>query len=374
MEKIAVVSYSSIYDVKNRSGTGYFLPKFLSEKYEVIDVPVEDDFFSLFLKSVGRFFGRKKTNLYFLYLQVKLMRKIKTLKKEKIHYFLCIACSPLIKRNIFGNSKIIYLTDSTIEQMQNYYRHFSKKDYQLLENLEKQAIYDCDACIVSSDWCENSVVSHYFKDKNRVFNITFPSYFDDEFGEHKIKIYDKKEFYALLVGVDYERKGVDTAIKTIELLNKNNYGFKFHLNIVGVQNIKKYSSDYIKFIGRLNKNNSDELKQLINLYCISDFFLLPTKAECSAIVFSEACMYALPIFSSNTGGVGSYVIDDYNGWKTEINSFQENELAQKIIESVLTGKIHEYSVNSREHYAKFLNKNYWLSKFEIVIDFLKNDR
>lgn len=78
---------------------------------------------------------------------------------------------------------------------------------------------------------------------------------------------------------------------------------KFELTIIGLDKPEQYTENkHIHFVGRLNKNNPEEFKQMITYYQESDIFLLPTKAECAGIVFSEAAMYGLPVFTHNTGG------------------------------------------------------------------------
>lgn len=44
------------------------------------------------------------------------------------------------------------------------------------------------------------------------------------------------------------------------------------------------------------------------------FLFSLTRAECHGIVNCEACAFGLPIFSYATGGVPSYVINDFNGF------------------------------------------------------------
>jgi glycosyltransferase involved in cell wall biosynthesis len=47
---------------------------------------------------------------------------------------------------------------------------------------------------------------------------------------------------------------------------------------------------------------------------MSDFFILLTKAECAGIVFAESFSYGLPVITSNTGGIDSFVKNGINGY------------------------------------------------------------
>ena len=40
---------------------------------------------------------------------------------------------------------------------------------------------------------------------------------------------------------------------------------------------------------------------------------MPSRADCAGVVFAESCAYALPIITSNTGGINTYVKDGLNG-------------------------------------------------------------
>ena len=126
------------------------------------------------------------------------------------------------------------------------------------------------------------------------------------------------------------------------------------------------TTNAISFVGRLNKDDPDQLKQIILHYQESDIFLLPTKAECAGIVFSEAAMYGLPVFTHDTGGTMSYVENGKTGKGLKMGSTAE-DFANAIMEMLNNGKYKEWSHNAREKYEKELNWNVWLKKCEKII-------
>ena len=372
MKEIGVVIFGSINDIGNWSGTGYYLPKFLKEKYKITEISVKEDFFCLLVKLLARMFNRKTCSLYYYLLRIKCKSKIVKAKKEGVRKFVAIACSPIISEKVFPDDvKVLYLTDATTELMQNYYWSYSRLDFKLMDKYEAEAINRSDICVTSSDWAAKSVIEYYKKDANKVFVVPFPSYFDKDYYNKKNyrNLYNKRNINALLVGMDFERKGVDVAIKTIEICNSVQDKFFFNLKIVGGGNkLNKNFGDNIEFLGPLDKNDNDDLAKMIKLYQESDFFLLPTKAECAGIVFSEACMFGLPIFTSNTGGIGNYVIDGFNGEKVNISSEQALDLSNAILKALKDEKIVEYSANSRFLYLTKLNKDSWLTNLSKLID------
>ena len=215
MKEIGVVIFGSINDIGNWSGTGYYLPKFLKEKYKITEISVKEDFFCLLVKLLARMFNRKTCSLYYYLLRIKCKSKIVKAKKEGVRKFVAIACSPIISEKVFPDDvKVLYLTDATTELMQNYYWSYSRLDFKLMDKYEAEAINRSDICVTSSDWAAKSVIEYYKKDVNKVFVVPFPSYFDKDYYNKKNyrNLYNKRNINALLVGMDFERKGVDVAI------------------------------------------------------------------------------------------------------------------------------------------------------------------
>ena len=65
--------------------------------------------------------------------------------------------------------------------------------------------------------------------------------------------------------------------------------------------------------GFLRKSDPDETLLLNELYSTSHFFILPTEADCTPVVFPEASAFGLPSLSTLTGGVSSAVKESVNG-------------------------------------------------------------
>jgi glycosyltransferase involved in cell wall biosynthesis len=70
----------------------------------------------------------------------------------------------------------------------------------------------------------------------------------------------------------------------------------------------------MRVIPFLNKNHAGDRDRLTQLYLHSDFFLLPTRLDCSPIVTCEACAFGLPVISTQTGGVPEIVRQGVNGY------------------------------------------------------------
>lgn len=57
-------------------------------------------------------------------------------------------------------------------------------------------------------------------------------------------------------------------------------------------------------------------------------------------MFAESSMYGLPIFTYNTGGIGSYVVDGKNGYKLPLESTPD-DFADLIFKIIKNKKLYE---------------------------------
>lgn len=115
----------------------------------------------------------------------------------------------------------------------------------------------------------------------------------------------------LFVGKDWARKGGDIAVETVVELNRR--GITAHLHVVGSQPPQPVDQNLIHLYGVLDKSRPDELRQLENLYRISDLFILPSQSEGYVIVVLEAAAYGLPTLAYKALGVKDAVVDGGSG-------------------------------------------------------------
>ena len=64
----------------------------------------------------------------------------------------------------------------------------------------------------------------------------------------------------------------------------------------------------------LDKHNERENQELEKLYAMADFLLVPTRGDCTPIVFSEANAFGLPVITTDTGGVSEVIRNGENGF------------------------------------------------------------
>jgi glycosyltransferase involved in cell wall biosynthesis len=220
--------------------------------------------------------------------------------------------------------KIIY-NDSTMACMIDYYSQFSNLCRKTIHEgniLDKMAFNNCDLLLMASEWAAESVINDYRINPEKVKVVPFGANMENNLTDKEISeiIYSRSARNVcnlLFVGVDWERKGGSIAVEIACLLHKR--GIEVHLDIIGIRKELTLPS-YIINHGFISKFTETGRKKIENLYKNASFFVLPTRAECAGIVFCEAASYGLPSIATKTGGVSTYIKDNFNGMTFSVNS------------------------------------------------------
>ena len=109
----------------------------------------------------------------------------------------------------------------------------------------------------------------------------------------------------LFVGLDWVRKGGDVAVATLDALIAS--GRDARLTLVGACPDRHRRHPAIRRIGFLDKNRPKEADRLSRLFAEAHLLLLPSRADCTPIVVSEAMAHGTPVLASDTGGIGAQI-------------------------------------------------------------------
>src|SRR5205085_11401359 len=94
---------------------------------------------------------------------------------------------------------------------------------------------------------------------------------------------------------------------------------------------KKFIVDH----GFISKTDLKQEMRLCKLIASSDFLILPSQADCTPVVFSEANAFGLPCIASNVGGHTSIIKDGLNGRTWASHDFVDHSVnyISKLVES-----------------------------------------
>jgi glycosyltransferase involved in cell wall biosynthesis len=257
------------------------------------------------------------------------------------------------------NKPIIFWTDATFAGMLDFYPQFKNLCNETIRDgnrMEQSALSKSRLAIYSSEWAAKTAMDNYAVDPSRVKVVPFGANIDCDRnieGIHEIISRRSLEICKLLfIGVDWSRKGGDIAIKAAELLNQR--GIKTELHIVGC-NPPGEMPGFVKLHGFVSKKTEAGRNLLDQLYNESHFLFLPSRAECSAMVFAEASSFGLPSLATKVGGIPTSIHDGKNGQTFPLN--EGPEVYCDYIETLMASRqqYEQLAVSSFREYSERLN-------------------
>jgi glycosyltransferase involved in cell wall biosynthesis len=160
-----------------------------------------------------------------------------------------------------------------------------------------------------------------------------------------------------MVGVDWQRKGGDIALETLERLI--GLGIPAELIVVGCEPPPGHDHECLTVVGRLKKNSAEHRRTLMRYFLCSDFLLLPTRSDTFGHVFCEAGALGLPSITTSVGGVGEVVRDGENGYALPFAATGADYA--ELIAAIWRDKdrYHGLSLGSRRAFDQRLNWDAW---------------
>ena len=168
----------------------------------------------------------------------------------------------------------------------------------------------------------------------------------------------------LFIGVDWDRKGGELALEAARILNSR--GIPTVLQVVGCT---APPESFVENYGFISKSTAEGRATLRALYAAATCFIIPTRAEASAIVFCEASAYGLPAFTTQTGGVGDYVESGETGYCLPLAA--PGMAYVDLIQSTLSD-LEEYRRLSMNAYSRFRTLLNWESSVSTLVQMLSD--
>ncbi|MBI5858904.1 MAG: glycosyltransferase family 4 protein [Sphingobacteriales bacterium] len=379
--KIGFASRLNPLDKRSWSGTTYYTYQQIKKNYEVEIFNFKWTWgvreWLTMQKSLNRRLFKKNTAVEFLRSYAKYFSKQleKDLKKRPVDVLFVSASSQFIAY-LETDIPVIYMTDATFQQLQGYYPYFSnlaKYNVQQGIELDKKAFQKTAHCMLASEWNKNSAINDYGIDTNKISVVPCGANLDAIPAASDLNMNASGQCRLLFLGVEWERKGGDIALETFRLLKQK--GANPHLHIIGcVPPVDLAEEKNVTVIPFLDKNKPDDLKQLNQILLQTDFLLLPTRAECAGVVFSEASAYAIPSVTTDTGGVSTYVKTGINGFALPLQAGADvySEKIWQLLEDKQTMQNLKHS--ARKYYEENLNWDLWGRQFQQIAERLVKEK
>lgn len=374
-KKICFISDQDPSDKKVLSGTPYSIYSKLSENYDVEWIgKVNISLFEKFIISTNRVFNkiflgkRLKNGMNTLHAKIISKHTDRLLEDRKFDFLFAYMASSAVSY-IKNKTTIITLGDATFDLLCNFYfssHKLSQKGLDQANNIDQRSLNNSKHIIFSSNWAAQSAINFYHQPEDKISVLNFGANIEDEISpNYNIPLDKKTKCKLLFLGVDWERKGGKKALEILRELNKKE--FNCSLTIIGCIP-KEEVPENVTVIPSLDKNKPEEAKLINEHLQNTHFLILPTIADCTPMVFSEAMAFSLPVISNNIGGISNIIQDGKNGKLFSIKSIP-SEYTSYIIKT--WNNKEEYlklRENAYNRYHQDLNWQHWISEFNKIIN------
>lgn len=369
-----ITNFPSI-DIKHWSGTVHFMATNLAKHSNVDYITGLREDWTFSLKVKNKLYGRNK-----IYRADRSPEFGKSYAKQISAHLnpatdiLFSHSSTLMSYLKTNKHKVIY-TDATFASMINYYDYFSNLSQQYIKEgnqMEQLSLDSSSLAIYSSQWAADSAIKDYNADPNKVKIVPFGA----NISTQKISLEEIKDILKkrstdvckiLFLGVDWFRKGGDIAIDAVRYLNEE-LRQPAELHIVGIDDLPVENlPPYIINHGRISKATPEGMKKVESLILQSHFLFIPSRADCTPIVFSEAMSYAVPSVSAATGGIPS-IVNDTNGIILS-PQVEPKEYAQQIYKTFEDKSY--YNELALSAYHDFESRLNWDTAMKTIVGYMK---
>lgn len=374
---IAYITVSDPNDRHSWSGTDYYIFTTLKKNYKSVEAlgPDEPKLITFLCKVIHGFslyFFKKRFDYRHSTIYSKACARLFDKKMSNRKFDLVVAPAGIASIAYLKTTvPIVFVGDRIIGNAINYHtilNNLWKWSEQQSITTEKLGLNKAKLNILSSHWAADYAMNDYKMPKEKFLVMPFGANIDRvptaDFVMNNCIV--TNECKLLLIGTYWKNKGADIAFNALKLLLKKDVNAS--LTIVGCLPDEPTDHEKLTIIPFLNKNTPQGLKKLEELYLSHSFFILPTRFDCTPIVFCEASAFGLPILSANTGGVAGHIEENVNGFLIDYDD--NGELYAKKIEELWGDKKKylELKKSARDLYDKKLNWDSWATKFIEVTD------
>lgn len=262
---------------------------------------------------------------------------------------------------IEGDYRICIYGDATFHALHQLYpalQNLCRESVRSGHRIWQLAAKKANTAFFSSDWAKNSFVNDYGFTKERAFTVPFGANLSQEPTRETVAaaIHNRSftSLHLIWIGVDWQRKGGSIAYRVAEALNSTGHDTKLHL--VGCSFGETTAKPpWVVEYGFLDKGKSEDARLFAELLLQSHFLVFPTLADCSPVVYNEACAYGVPCIGTTVGGASTIVREGSNGVLFDPSIFLEKAISY-IQEMIAQPKRYQQlALNSKEDFCTRLS-------------------
>lgn len=320
----------------------------------------------------------KMTGKYFVwYLQPLALRYLanqvaKVYREQRLDVIFSTSSVPVSR--LPADIPYVFWTDAVFHAMEGYYpglfSNLSEKTRKAGEAQEEASIRGARFACYSSHWSATTAAK--FTDPARVKVLPYGPNMTITHDREAIRGFAVQRRAAgpntcvlLFTGKDWERKGGPAAMEATRLLNEA--GIAAKLRVIGCTPPGDVPA-YVEVLGSLSKAVPEERARMEEAFREADIFIMPSKAEASAIVLAEAAAWGLPTLTCDTGGLADYVINNETGYRLPIADTGVGfaDAAKRIL-----GDYERFALGAYDNYKARLN---WETSLEGLVEALRAAR
>jgi glycosyltransferase involved in cell wall biosynthesis len=280
----------------------------------------------------------------------------RALDERPVDVILAIAASTQVAR-LKTEVPIVNSSDTTLHAMLETYPSFtglSPTAIAQAERIDRVSVQAASRLIYPSEWAARSSIEHCGAERARISVIPYGPNLDAPVEPLKREP-PVSDALVLFVGVDWERKGGDTAVAAVAEVRRR--GRRARLVCVGAEPPASKRESWITH-ERFDKSVPAQRAAMSELYAQADLLLLPTAAECFGIVLCEAAAFGVPVVASQVGAIPEIVQHGETGRVVSLDAPVADWA--DALEAVLDrGSWPQYAAAARRRFEAELNWTTW---------------
>ena len=369
--RVAYVTHYDAREVRHYSGTAYFIARELeAQNVDVVRIGGLEERFKRLLqlrqlayrKLLGTDHHRTWEPLSLDGWARQVEAQLATCTADLI-----LSPSTIPLANLRTRLPIVLWSDATFAALEDFYPDYSNISSRMRAHghaADQRVIDKARLLIYSSDWAAQSAQHRYGADAKSIHVVPYGANLHDPPSTETVhSAIDARqaegEVRLLWVGRGWDLKGASVAIETLRRLRES--GRRASLTLVGSDAPRSEAiPDGVTVIPFLDKEKPEQRDRLRALFLSAHFFLLPTQADCTPIVFSEAAACGVPVVTYAIGGIPSIVVQGESGILLSPGNL---DFAAHIEKALKPGAYEPLARGARSRYETTLN---WTSAVRSV--------